>query len=122
MAEGRMQSAVVRRYLEAIDANRPKRGRRRTPESIKARLETIEQTLKSSDKLSELKLRQERANLQRELEANADTVDLAALEDDFVRVARAFGERQGISYAVWRETGVPAATLKKAGISPGSSS
>jgi hypothetical protein len=60
--------------------------------------------------------------LQRELEGTSENVDVTALEDEFVRVARAFGERQGISYAVWRETGVPAATLKKAGISPGSSS
>src|SRR5438105_7661672 len=68
MAEGRSQSAIVRRYLEALDAHRPKRGRRRTPESIKQRLAAIDQTLAASDKLTELKLRQERANLLAELE------------------------------------------------------
>ena len=120
MAEGRTQSAIVRRYLEALDANRPKRGRKRTPESIKKRLEAIEQTLKSGDKLTELKLRQERANLLQELEASSEKVDIAKLEDEFVRVAAAYGERQGISYAVWRDTGVSAATLKRAGVGRGS--
>jgi hypothetical protein len=47
-------------------------------------------------------------------------VDLSALERDFVAVANAYGNRQGITYQVWRETGVPAAVLKKAGIGRGS--
>ena len=31
--------------------------------------------------------------------------------------AAAYGARKGISYSVWRKSGVPAAVLKKAGIS-----
>ena len=34
LAEGREQGRVVRRYLEALESSRPKRGRRRTPETI----------------------------------------------------------------------------------------
>jgi uncharacterized protein YicC (UPF0701 family) len=120
MAEGRTQSATVRRYLEALEANRPKRGRKRTPDSIKKRLSLIEQSLANADKLTELKLRQERANLLRELEAGESTVDLGALENEFVAVASSYGARQGITYQVWRETGVSAATLKRAGIGRGS--
>ncbi|MEY2570785.1 MAG: hypothetical protein QOE63_1135 [Acidimicrobiaceae bacterium] len=122
MAEGRTQSATVRRYLEAIEANRPKRGRKRTPDSIKKRLADIEQSLASADKLTELKLRQERANLARELEVGASTVDISDLEREFVAVANSYGARQGITYQVWRETGVSAATLKKAGIGRGAGS
>ena len=33
--------------------------------------------------------------------------------------AKGYSERKGISYAAWREAGVPAATLKAAGISRG---
>jgi len=119
MAEGRTQSAAVRRYLEALEATKPKRGRKRTPDSIKKRLAVIEATIGDAAKLAELKLRQERLDLTAELAAGSPTVDLAAIETDFVAVANAFGRRQGITYRVWRETGVSAAVLKQAGIRPG---
>ena len=120
LAEGRSQGRAVRNYLEALEATKPKRGRKRTPDSIKKRLETIDAAIAESDKLTELKLRQERVNLERELEAGSVAVDLTALEQDFVAVANAYGARQGITYQVWRDTGVPAAVLKQAGIGRGS--
>jgi hypothetical protein len=43
-------------------------------------------------------------------------VDVDQLEEAFVAVARSYGERHGISYAAWRELGVPAAVLRRAGI------
>ena len=42
--------------------------------------------------------------------------DLAGLEAEFTKVAKAYSARQGISYAAWRAVGVPAAVLKKAGV------
>ena len=44
---------------------------------------------------------------------------MASVEDAFVEVAASYSTRQGISYTSWREVGVPAATLKRAGISRG---
>ncbi len=41
------------------------------------------------------------------------------IEEAFVGVAKGYGERKGISYATWRDVGVSAATLKRAGISRG---
>ena len=41
LAEGRTQGRAVRVYLEALAANKPKRGRKRTPDSVKRRLATI---------------------------------------------------------------------------------
>jgi hypothetical protein len=120
LAEGRSQGRAVRNYLEALEATKPKRGRKRTPDSIKKRLETIDGAIAEADKLTELKLRQERLNLERELDAGSVAVDLSALERDFIAVANAYGTRQGITYQVWRDTGVPAAVLKKAGIGRGS--
>ena len=120
LAEGRNQGRAVRNYLEALEATKPKRGRKRTPDSIKKRLDAIDAAMADADKLTELKLRQEKVNLERELEAGSVAVDLSALERDFVAVANAYGNRQGITYQVWRETGVPAAVLKKAGIGRGS--
>ena len=116
LAEGRNQGRAVRTYLEALEAHRPKRGRRRTPESIRARLATIESTLDTADPMKRLQLVQERIDRQAELSAAETTVDLSALEDGFVDAAAGYGARKGITYAAWREVGVPAAILKRAGI------
>ena len=116
LAEGREQGRAVRRYLEALDAHRPKRGRKRTAESVQKRLEAIEDKLADADPLSRLQLVQERLNLQRELAAVDRAVDLSALEDDFVAAAGPYGQRKGISYAAWRETGVDPSVLRRAGI------
>jgi hypothetical protein len=117
LAEGRTQGRAVRNYLEAIESTKPKRGRKRTADSVKKRLDTIEAELDRADPLKALNLRQERRNLYAELAGMNDTVDLAALEEAFVGAAKTYGERRGISYDVWREAGVPAEVLKKAGIS-----
>ena len=37
-----------------------------------------------------------------------ETVDLTALENDFVKAAGPYSQRRGISYAAWRDLGVPA--------------
>ena len=47
--------------------------------------------------------------------------DLTALEKDFVKSAKSYSQRKGITYGAWREFGVPAEVLRKAGISRGSS-
>jgi hypothetical protein len=117
LAAGRNEGRAVRRYLEALDAHKPKRGRKRTPESIRKRLATIETQLDTADPLARVKLYQERLDLGHELETMETKVDLSALETDFVKSALTYSERRGISYAAWREAGVPASVLKQAGIS-----
>jgi hypothetical protein len=116
LAEGRNQGRSVRRYLEALDAHKPRRGRKRTPDSMKKRLEKIETELESADALKRLQLIQERLDLQQALDAGESKVNLAELEDDFVAAAKPYSERKGISYAAWRELGVGAPVLKRAGI------
>ena len=117
LAQGRSEGRAVRDYLDALRANKPKRGRKRTPDSIKKRLASIDEQLESADPLSELRLIQERRDLAIELETMGDEVDLGTIEDAFVKVAASYSARQGISYAAWREVGVPAAVLKRANIS-----
>lgn len=119
LALGREQGRAVRRYLEALEAHRPKRGRKRTPDSIKRRLADIESRLETADPLSRLQLVQERMNLETELATKSEAVDLTTLEADFVAAAREYGERKGITYAAWREAGVDAAVLKRADIRRG---
>src|SRR5438552_13861106 len=116
LAKGREQGRGVRLYLEALDKNRPKRGRKRTTESIAKRLDTIERRLVDADPLSRLHLIQERINLQNELEAMKAKTDLAQLGEDFIVAAKSYGQRKGISHRAWRSLGVPADVLRKAGI------
>lgn len=116
MEQGRAEGRAVRDYLEALRSSRPKRGRKRTPDSIKKRLAEIEEELADASAIAELQLVQERRDLMAELESMDTGVDLTELEDEFVKVAKSYAERKGISYGSWRDVGVPAATLKRAGI------
>lgn len=116
LAVGREESRLVRRYLEALEAHKPKRGRKRTSEGIESRLRQIESKLPNADPLSKVHLAQERINLLNELATKEEAVDLKALEDDFVQAAKGYGERKGITYAAWREAGVDANVLRRAGI------
>ncbi len=117
LAEGRNQGRAVRRYLEALERHRPKRGRKRTRESVVRSLARIEAELAEADPLKRLQLIQERLDLNAELATFDNGVDLSGLEDEFVRSAAAYSGRKGISYAAWRELGVEPAVLKRAGIS-----
>lgn len=117
MAQGRNEGRAVRAYLEALRANKPKRGRKRTSDSIKKRLAAIDEALTSADPLTELRLIQERRDLSDELASIGETVDINSTEQAFIDVAKSYSERQGITYASWREVGVPASVLTKAGIS-----
>lgn len=121
LAEGRNQGRAVRNYLEALETHRPKRGRKRTPDSITKRLDAIETEMATANPVKRLQLVQERIDLTAELDAGTQTVDISALEADFVAAAKPYSERKGISYAAWRELGVPASALKAAGIGRGSS-
>ena len=116
MAQGRTESRAISAYLEALESHRPKRGRKRTPESIDRRLTTIDASLESASPVKRLSLIQERIDLLRERESLQAKVDLTGLEDDFVSTAKSYGQRKGISYAAWRELGVSAPVLKRAGI------
>ncbi len=116
LAEGRNQGRDVRRYLEALDTHKPKRGRKRTPESVQKRLDRIDVELTAAEPLKRLQLIQERLDLKAELEAAGQSVDLTGLEQGFVEAAGAYSRRKKISYAAWRELGVEAAVLKRAGI------
>lgn len=116
LERGRAEGRIVRDYLEALRSNKPKRGRKRTADSINKRLAAIEQELPTASAIEELQLIQERRDLQAELEAMDSGVDLSDIEESFVKVAKSYGERKGISYASWRDVGVSAATLKRAGI------
>ena len=117
LERGRAEGRIVRDYLEALRSNKPKRGRKRTGDSINKRLAAIEAELPSASAIEELQLIQERRDLNDELASLGSGIDVGEIEDQFVAVAKGYGDRKGISYASWRDVGVSAATLKRAGIS-----
>jgi hypothetical protein len=119
LERGRAEGRIVRDYLEALRSNKPKRGRKRTADSINKRLAAIDEELQSASAIEELQLIQERRDLTAELASLGSGVDVGEIEESFVKVAKGYGERKGISYASWRDVGVSAATLKRAGISRG---
>ena len=117
LAEGRNHSRTVGRYLEALEANKPRRGRKRTPENVKKRLAAVESELKTTSGITRLSLLQERRDLEVELAGmQAGGTDITGLERDFVKVAKSYSAKKGISYGAWREFGVSPEVLKKAGI------
>ncbi|MDX2379503.1 MAG: hypothetical protein QNM02_07065 [Acidimicrobiia bacterium] len=117
LAKGRAEGRIVREYLEALRATKPKRGRKRTPESIQKRLDTIDAELPVAGAVDELLLSQERRDLEDELATMSEQIDISALEEGFIEVAKSYSESKSLSYAAWRDVGVQPAVLKRAGIS-----
>jgi hypothetical protein len=116
MAAGRTEGRAVKAYLDALEQHRPRRGRKRTTESIKTRMKSIETELTDAVSVKRLQLLQERRDLETELGRSDEIVDLGSLEAGFVKVAGGYGQRKGIAYATWRELGVPADVLSRAGV------
>jgi hypothetical protein len=116
LAKGREEGLAVRRYLEGLESSKPRRGRRRTSSGIEKRLKAIETQLPSAEPLNRLHLLQQKKDLEAELKRSGDGQDLSSLEKQFVKVARSYGNRKGITYATWRAAGVPATVLQAAGI------
>jgi hypothetical protein len=119
LARGREEGRAVRLYLEAVEEQKPRPGRRRTPESITRRLNVINEKLSGADALSRLHLLQERSDLEDELARAAGSGDIADLEAKFLKVAKSYGDRKSIGYSAWRAIGVEAEVLEKAGITRG---
>lgn len=116
LAQGRADARAVKAYLEFLEENRPRRGRRRTKDSITKRLEAIGAELESASALGRLNLVQEQMDLEAELSTMEDAPDGSAVEAAFIEAAPRYAESKGISAAAFRQMGVSAKTLRAAGI------
>ena len=117
LKEGRERGQIVRRYLQAIESAKPKRGRPITPEGLRKSIEKIDATLATEkDPLRKLDLVQSKIKKQKELEELESPIDLVALEQEFVGVAKAYNDSKELSPEAWMELGVPREVLKRAGI------
>jgi len=117
LAQGRNESRIVSKYLDALAAGKGKRGRKRTPESISIQITRIDKALAVASPIQKLELTQKRYDLVAEHERLTSRVDLTSVEKDFIKVAKSFANRNGISYNAFRELGVSAEVLKRCGIS-----
>lgn len=70
LAEGREQGRIVRNYLDALESNKPKRGRPRSEEIVQRRLDSVNAELESETlpPVTRLQYLQVRINLTAELE------------------------------------------------------
>jgi hypothetical protein len=117
LAEGRTMSATVDRYLSAV--NTPKRrGRKVSKSALEQRLADARIKAKSATGVEKVLAAQDVRDLQARI-ANMSVAsggDIKSLEAAFVKIAKRFGENRGIGYGAWRDAGVPAVVLKKAGV------
>lgn len=118
LAQGRRESRAIKMYLEALGSRRP--GRPITPATLKKRINDLVAKIDAeTDALRSVDLRQARIEAEQALARLETGVDIADLEEGFAKFAKAYSNRKGISYTAWREAGVPAAMLKRAGITRG---
>jgi len=114
---GRERGQIVRRYLQALEATKPRRGRPVTPEGLRKSIEKIESSLETEkDPLRKLDLVQAKIKKQQELDEFQSPIDLEAIEAEFVRVAKEYNDAKALSPEAWIELGVPREVLKRAGI------
>lgn len=116
LAEGREHGKIVNSYLDALEETKPKRGRQVTPETIKERIAQVEREIPTARPSERLHLFQRKIDLEAQLARSGSTVDISDLEKSFVKVAKSYAERRGLTYTAFREVGVPPQVLKDAGI------
>ena len=116
LAKGREEGRKVRLYLEALSQEK-RSGTRQDPETLKQRIAKQQEKVDTETNAAKrVELIQRRMDLEEQLQAQAEQVDLEQLEKDFVKAIPGYAERKGITYGALREAGVPASVLKEAGI------
>src|SRR3974390_183206 len=78
LATGREEGRAIRAYLEALESHRPRRGRKRTAETVERQLNETLDRLASASALDRVVLLQRKMDLEQELDhlLGADSVDL----------------------------------------------
>ena len=108
------ETTIVRRYLGSL----PKKVVSETRKTrVRDRLAVIAEELGTDDVIARLHLWQERRDLLRKMSSwGAD--ESPGLEEEFTKVAKSFSDRKGIDWSTWREAGVKASVLRRAGVLP----
>jgi hypothetical protein len=117
LAEGRSMSLTVDRYLAVV--NTPKRrGRKVSKATLEQRLVSARGRSKTATGIDKVLAAQEIRDLEVKIARlnTASGTDLKDLEVAFVKIAKKFGENRGIGYGAWRDAGVSAQVLRRAGV------
>lgn len=116
LAQGRAEARAIKSYLAVATAPK-KRGRPVTRGSLEEKIVGLDEKVRTEDDpLARVDLIQARIDAQRALDDLDSAADLKGLEAGFTQYAASYSERKGITWTAWREAGVSAATLRKAGI------
>lgn len=117
MAQGRREARAVRTYLDALERGR-RRGPKVTPDKLRDRISSTQDAIDAEkDPQARLELIQQRMDDEQRLEEEKGRDRIDDLEPGFVDVVSSYSERKGITYAAWRELGVPAKVLRAGGVS-----
>ena len=115
LARGRREARAIKEYLKALDGRKP--GRPVTRDSLDKRLASTTAKIESEENpLKRVELMQTRLDIEDQLANLEESANFDELEAEFVKYVRDYSERKQISYTAWREYGVPAATLRAAGV------
>jgi hypothetical protein len=115
LAKGRLEARAIKSYLKALDGRKP--GRPVTKDSLDKRLARVDTKLgEETDPLKKLDLMQSKLEIETALQSVAGGASIDELAAGFVTHAKSYSDRKGISYTTWRQFGVPAELLRKAGI------
>lgn len=116
LAKGRAQAKAVRNYLQMLEQD-ARRSSNVSADQLNSRIREVESQIRSEkDPIKRVELIQRRLDLEAQWNSAKTSPDPQQLEDEFVRAVKEYSERKGISYAAWRELGVPAGTLRAAGV------
>lgn len=115
LAEGRRQAKAIKAYLEALGSRKP--GRPVTADSLRKKIDSLNEKISvETDPLKRVDMVQQRLDAEDTLSNLASTVDFGQLEAEFVKAAKDYSSRKGITYSAWREAGVSAEVLRHADI------
>lgn len=115
LARGRKEARAIKAYLSALESRKP--GRPVSKESLQRRMEKVSQKLEATDNpLETVDLIQSKIDIERSFAELGNAQDMDSLEARFIENVAPYAERKGVSYTAWREFGVPASVLRKAGI------
>lgn len=115
LAQGRREARAIKRYLKALESRKP--GRPVTRESLEKRLAKTNEKIEAEENpLASVELIQTRLDIEDQLTKLEESADFEEIEADFIEHVKSYSERKDISYTAWREYGVPAATLRAAGV------
>lgn len=110
-------SLTVDQYLAAVNMPQ-RRGRKVSKATLEQRLVHARERSKTASGIDKVFAAQDIRDLGAKIaQLNAASgADLKSLETAFVKIAKKFGENRGIGYGAWRDAGVSAQVLRRAGV------